>query len=436
MGHQASPHAGELHHAERRLPANVPPFTVKAGQAAPRVIFVNRYFHPDLSATSQLLSDLAFHLANERRVVHVVTSRHSYADPSVFWPAEETTRGVFVHRVWTSAFGRARLWARSLDYVTFYCSAFVMLLRIVRRGDILVAKTDPPLVSVVACIVARLRGARLINWVQDLFPEVATALRVSGPGFLTALLRAWRNRSMQGAVANVVLGTRMKERLEQEGLQRSRIKVIHNWADGRAVYPVESERNPLRPAWGLDRKCVVGYSGNLGRAHEFRTLLDAAEALVDRDDIVFLFIGEGAQLPLIKQHAKEKALHNVVFKPYQPRELLGLSLSAADVHIVSLNPCLEGLIVPSKFYGVAAAGRPVIFIGSPTGEIPTLIEQAGCGWTVEPSDPTRLARIIRALGDDEAERRRLGRRARETFERHFDGALAFRAWESVLNEAA
>jgi colanic acid biosynthesis glycosyl transferase WcaI len=141
-----------------------------------RVVFVNRYFYPDESATAQLLSDLAFGLAEHGFDVHVVCSRQLYGAPEAQLPAEEAVRGVVIHRVWTTRFGRRRLLGRALDYVSFYITCAVELLGLLRRRDVVIAKTDPPLISIVAALAARLRGAVLVNWLQDVFPEVASQL--------------------------------------------------------------------------------------------------------------------------------------------------------------------------------------------------------------------------------------------------------------------
>lgn len=143
-----------------------------------RLIFVNRFFFPDHSATSQILSDLAFYLAGTGREIHIVTSTQIYDDPKASMPNYEIINDVHVHRVSSTKFGRAALLGRSIDYLSFYRSVWHCLIEVVRRGGIVVAKTDPPLVSVVAMAVARRKGARLINWIQDIFPETAVQLGV------------------------------------------------------------------------------------------------------------------------------------------------------------------------------------------------------------------------------------------------------------------
>lgn len=400
----------------------------------PRIIFVNRFFYPDLSATSQMLTDLAFYLAARRTEIHVITSAQAYDDSTRTFPSLEVVQGVEVRRMATSRFGRTRLFGRLVDYATFYIGAAWELFQVVRAGDIVVAKTDPPMISVVAAVVARWRGAVLINWIQDLFPEVAEALGVMASRTIGSVLRRLRNSSLNVARCNVVIGTGMAKRLLEAGIPEDRIHVIHNWSDGEEIRPIDRSANALVAQWGLEGKFVVGYSGNMGRAHEFATLLEAAERLSPNPDIVFLLIGNGAQRTSIMRFAEQRGLKNVVLKPYQPRELLKLSLGVPHVHVVSLLPSLEGLIVPSKFYGIAAAGRPTLYVGDQVGEIPRLLEAHACGWTVAPRHAAVLADRILELAGDGKTADVAGRNARRAFERNFDRPIAMQRWHSLIHE--
>ena len=400
-----------------------------------RIVFINRYFYPDHSATSQLLTDLAFHLAKTGAAVHVITSRQVSDDPNAMLPSQDFVQGVRVTRVWTTRFGRQHLPGRTLDYLTFYLSAAWCLFALLKSGDVVVAKTDPPLISVVAAMVAKIRGAKLINWIQDLFPEVAEALGVGGMKGLEGLLRSVRNWSLRTASKNVVIGDGMANKLAEEGIQPGAIQVIHNWADGCAIQPVDREKNDLRREWNLQDVFVVGYSGNIGRAHEFDTILVAAEKLTSTANIVFLFIGAGAQRGRIEEEARRRGLENIIFKPYQPRDQLTLSLTVPDVHLISLQPALEGLIVPSKFYGIAAAGRPTIFVGDRDGEIPRILRQTGSGCAVSVGDSMGLANRILEMSRD-VETMNMGMRARMAFDQRFDQGHAFAAWEELLHQAS
>jgi glycosyltransferase involved in cell wall biosynthesis len=399
-----------------------------------RIIFVNRFYAPDHSATSQMLTDLATALAADHEV-HVVTSRQRYDDPRASLPAHEVIDSVSVDRVRTTSFGRTRLPGRALDYFSFYAQATLALMRLAKPGTVIVAKTDPPLISVPVGWVARRRGAQLVNWLQDVFPEVAAALGVRparGPGGAT--LRWLRNHSLRRAAVSVVLGRLMRDRVVRLGVDRAEIVEIPNWADGTALRPLPSSGNLLRTEWGLDGKFVVGYSGNFGRVHEFETLLGAARTVRATPELVFLLIGDGAQLESVK--AAAEGLGNLMFKPYQPRARLGQSLGAADVHIVSLKPELEGLVVPSKFYGVAAVGRPTIFIGDPEGEVGSIIREAECGLCVRQGDIEGLATAITTLHYDVQLRERMSANARTLFDQRFDKPIAIKAWRLLLDSVA
>jgi glycosyltransferase involved in cell wall biosynthesis len=335
------------------------------------LLFLNRFYAPDVSATAQLLTDLAEDLAARGEEVTVLTSRLRYDDPAARLPARERRNGVRVCRVWTSRFGRAWLPGRAIDYATFYLSATAALLAEARRGDLVVAMTDPPLLSVPAALVAGLRGARLVLWCQDLFPEIAAAhgLRFAR-GRLGRLLRALRDWSLRRAETVVAIHPTMASRLAALGVPEARIRVIENWAP-TGIRPVPHAANPLRREWGLagpsramgnseeKDRFVVAYSGNLGRVHDPAHVIDLVRRTSGRG-VTWLFIGGGAGMAELARVVEAEKLPDVLFRPYQPRERLAESLSVADLHLVSLHPAFEGLVWPSKIYGIEAAGRPWI----------------------------------------------------------------------------
>jgi colanic acid biosynthesis glycosyl transferase WcaI len=407
---------------------------VAAGSATTQIIFINRFFYPDRSATSQLLSDLAFHLARSGHPVRVITSRQLYDDPNADLTEWESVDGVAIHRVFTTRFGRAALLGRCFDYLSFYSSVWRSVLALARPGAILVAKTDPPLLSVPALHAVRQRGLRLVNWLQDLYPEVAVELGVplvAGP--IGRGLVHLRDRTLRAASANVVVGERMAEVVRSRGVAAARIHVIPNWCDDEDIRPVSPASNRLRHKWGLDGRFVVGYSGNLGRAHEFKTVLDAAELLRDEPHILFLLIGGGKNFEELANQARERKLSSFRFLPYQDRAALKESLSVPDIHWVSLKPELEGLIVPSKFYGIAAAGRPVIAITARDGEIARLVQRHHCGIVVEPGASNVLADALRRLSTDPCALAEMGLHARTMLETHFSRRQAFASWDRIFD---
>jgi colanic acid biosynthesis glycosyl transferase WcaI len=402
--------------------------------ASRRVIFMNRFFFPDHSATSQVLTDLAFHLAGGETEVRVVASQQRYDDPNALLPEAESIGGVAIHRISTTRFGRSALIGRGFDYLSFYSSAFRSVHACAKPGDVLVAKTDPPLLSVAAMHAAKRRGLHLVNWLQDLYPEVAAVLGVpvvKGP-LGRGLLRL-RDASLRAADVNVVVGERMAEIVRKRGIAPERIRVIPNWCDDEEIQPIAPLNNPLRREWGLGDRFVVGYSGNLGRGHEFETVLAAAERLRGDRRLCFLFIGGGQKFPELAHSVRERGLdHLFRFLPYQERRVLRLSLGAPDVHLISLRPELEGLIVPSKLYGIAAAGRPIIAVAASDGEIAGLVRRHDCGIVIEPGGGELLADMVGCLRADPGGLAEMGHRARAMLDAHFTRRRAFKRWRGLV----
>jgi glycosyltransferase involved in cell wall biosynthesis len=412
-----------------RLPASVP----HAARGGGRVILVNRFFWPDHSATAQMLSDLAFHLAGCGWRVEVLTSRLRYDDPSVRLAPEEWVNGVQVHRLATPGFGRVHAAGRLLDYLGFHLSARRVLARRLVPGDLVIAKTDPPLLSVSLAGVVQRRGAGLVNWLQDLFPEVAAVAGVPGvAGGPLRRLRAMRDATLASAVMNVAIGERMSSWISDAGVPTARVAMIPNWADTDAIRPRPAGDSSLRRRCFPHSGVIVGYSGNLGRAHEWETLADAMRRLRQHPEIGFLFIGGGSGLSALRRQTDADGLGSARFVPYQPRERLFDSLAAPDLHLVTLRSSLEGLIVPSKLYGALAAGRPVIFVGDARGETATLLTGAGAGLAVQQGDGEGLADAIRTLAADPQRRATMGARGRQLCEERFAARGRLAQWEQTL----
>lgn len=401
-----------------------------------RVILANRFLYPDESATSRMMTSLAFGLAARGCTVNVVASRQRHDGIAEFAPCE-TINEVRFHRVATAGFGRAHLLGRAIDYLTYHLSAGWRIWRLAKAGDIVIVGTDPPLFSVTAAVALAGTRASLVNWMLDLFPEAAIHLGLLRPGSRTArALCRLRDMSLLRARLNVAPIGRMAELLAARGVPTDNLVVMHQWSDGDAIRPIEPAQNALRRDWGLEGKFVVGYSGNFGRVHEFGTILDAAERLRERANVAFLFVGSGQRRAWIEAEIRRRGLTNVLMKPLQPRERLGQTLGAADVHLVSLFPELEPCSVPSKFYGILAAGRPTLFVGDPDGEIARVIARTGCGAAVRIGEDVQLAARIAELADSAPRTAEMGATARRTFDAEFREAIGIGAWHRLLSELA
>ena len=396
-----------------------------------KIIIANRFYFPDESATSRMVTSLARSLVRQGARVHIVASDAHHDSPRRE-PAEAVQDGVAVHRVRSTALGRHRIWRRALDYLTFHFGAARRVRRLAEPGDIVIVCTDPPLLSVSVLAALWHRDAVMVNWLHDLFPEAAIQLGVVRGGVAARSLVRLRNLSVRAARTSVAPMPRMAGFLVESGIPADRLEVIRHWSDGREIHPVAPEANALRLDWHLAGKFVVGYSGNFGRVHEFGTILDAAERLRGAPGIVFLFVGSGHRRDWFEGEVRRRGLSNVMMKPLQPRARLAESLGAADVHLISLLPALEMCSVPSKLYGVLAAGRPVLFVGDRDGEVASVVRDGGCGTSVAVGDAAALAERILAMADDEAGRRRMGEAARRLFETEYAEAAGVANWCRLL----
>ncbi len=382
-----------------------------------KVALLNQYYAPAEAPTARLLADLACALAREGHDVTVLCSRRSYVDPSQTYPPRQQLDGVEVRRVRSTGFGRSGRVGRLLDYLSFLISAGLRLIA-TGKQDVVVSMTTPPMLALVAVVAARLRGARCVNWVMDIYPDVAFELGVLRRDSLAGRLFARASEfTLRRADVVVALGETMAERLAASGARR--VAVVHNWADGEAIRPRSIVAHPFRRDWGWEDKFVVLHSGNMGLAHEFETVIGAAELLRDDDTVLFAFIGGGPRKEEVEAEVVRRGLGNVCFRPYVPSTELGRGLTSGDVHLVTLRGRMPGLLVPSKLYGILAAGRPAIYVGPDDGEVPRILREGACGACVAEGDAQGLADAVIEYKGNAERRAEHGMRARRLFDERF-----------------
>lgn len=402
--------------------------------SGPRIVLLNRFYWPDVAATAQMLTDLAEDLAADGWRVTVVTSDSAYDGRGAALPAEEERNGVRIVRVSGTGFGRHGTMGRLSDYLSYLLGTGWRLMRLPKQ-DVVVGMSDPPFIMGLAVLAGTLRGWKRVYWVQDLFPQIAGALGVLAPrGMIYRLAdRAarWLNARADLVIA---LGPRMAERLAAAGAPAERVTYVHNWADAHAIRPVPPAENPFVARHGLAGKFVVLYSGNAGRAHRFDGVMAAARLLRHDDGVVFLFIGGGKRTAELRAEAEEAGLGNVRFLDYLPREELAWSLSAASVSLVTEDPSVAGLLVPSKTYGILASGRPLIFMGAEDSDVAAVVRESGCGLVLAPDDGAGLRDAIDALRGDGARLARLGESARSGASTRYDRQLATRRWAAAVRD--
>ena len=394
-----------------------------------RVIFLNRFYWPDEPATAQLLTDLAEELGGRGREVVVVASHPG--TPQV--EREQSHRGVRIIRVRTPRHLLPGLAGKVLAYATFYLGALWRTFWLVRPGDVLVALTDPPLIGLGAWMIAIVRHTRLIHWVQDIYPEVA--IELAGQRWLRALIPV-RNLAWRGADTCVVLGSDMAQVLTDAGISSRQLVRVPNWAPVGLLPQSPAVAENLRRTWGLDGKFVVAYSGNLGRVHDLEPVISVAAQLRHRPEIAFVFIGGGAQRTVLEQDVRQRGLTNVHFHPAQPRETLPVVLALGDVHLVTLLPGCERLVFPSKLYGVAAVGRPVIVIGPAGCELAAVVTREKFGQAFTRDQIEAIAAALVSLAQDPSMRQHLGASARDFSAAQQGAKTAADHWEKALARSA
>ena len=394
--------------------------------AEPRVFFVNRVYWPSTEATAQLLTDLAGGLAARGWAVHVIAA----GDETAAQP------GVTIHRTGTPGH-HSGLLSRTRSYRRFLAAARERLRHLVQPGDIVVAMTDPPMLGTVVAETMADRGVAVVQWIQDIYPEIAAVHFGRVTGWLLGGLRRRRDRAWAGSAACVTLGADMAQAMTAMGVPASRVSVVPNWAPRELDEPPPATAvAACRERWKAGNRFVVAYSGNLGRVHEFATILEAAEQLQADAGIVFRFIGRGAQWANLLAAGQDRGLTNVELQPAVPRAELAGVLGAADAHLVTLHPAYGRLVYPSKLAGILAAGRPAVFVGPSEGDIARLLRAQQCGAAFAPGAAGDLAATLRQWAAEPARARELGRNARRLYEEQFTATGALAQWDTLLRPLA
>jgi glycosyltransferase involved in cell wall biosynthesis len=392
----------------------------------PRLLVLNQYYRPGLEATANLLADLCEHLADDYEITVVTGRLHDHEG----LPTEEMLNGVRVLRTRSTAYDRTKLQHRALNYLTYLADSMLRSVSI-ERPDLVVCMTDPPIVGDLGVAVARRFRAPLLVISEDVFPEIATELgRLDNP-VLVGILRRLVAYYLHRADHIVAIGEKMRERLVAKGAKPDRITVISNWVDAQAIVPSPRDNDWSREQ-GLVDRFVVMHSGNVGHAQNLDALVYATTYLRDLDDLAVPIVGFGARHAEITALAARLEANPVRFLPYQPREVLGRSLSAAHVHYVGLAKGLSGFVVPSRLYGILAAGRPVIVAADPDSETTRLVEEVGCGVTLPPDRPDLVAAAIRDAHDGRLDLEEMGGRGRDYVEREADRPVALRRYRELV----
>ncbi|MCB9978193.1 MAG: glycosyltransferase family 4 protein [Rhodospirillales bacterium] len=363
---------------------------------APSVLFVNRVYPSDRGATGRLLRDLAQAFAQNGWNVTILCAGSTNAIHS--------DGPVSVHRI-GSWFSARRMFGGTWVLLRLIVSTLFM-----KRTDLIVTMTDPPFLVLAGYLAARIRRVRHVHWCQDLYPDLFPVLGYRIPEWIHSPADKIMRAVLQSCDRVVVIGRCMARRMTKGGLDPRKIAVLPNWPDFELVYamPETMDAAPIRrkaPAatirpWDRlikdeERKFRVLYAGNIGRAHPFETILDAAEIVARKHpEIEFVFVGEGQGHEKLATARARRGLNNIRQLSWQPAHQLRAIMESGDVHLISMSHDAAGLMVPSKLFSALAVGRPCIFLGPSASEVARTLLDNRAGAVVPQGNPVLLADTV------------------------------------------
>lgn len=396
------------------------------------ILLLNEYFPPDTSATAKIAAQVADALAARHRVT-VVAGRPSY-DPDEYYPFRWLRRDVrgnlTVERVGSTAYPRHRMSRRTANYISYLALAIPRALTV--RADVILAMTDPPIEGIAGAIVATLSGRPFVYNIRDLYPDMALGGGLIRSSILARIWEMVHRWALRRATRVVVLGDDMRSRILGKGISAERVVVVRDGTPlpEEIISPADPIAREVRGGFPF----VMVHAGNLGFYGAWDTLLKAAD-LLREEDVALVFIGDGAQRTRLMESARNTP--NVRFLPFWPVSEISSVMAAGDVHVITIRRALEGVVVPSKFYSILAAGRPVLSVAPETSDVARIVRDSGCGATADPDDPMAVVEAVRMLRRDPARLGEMGSRARmaaknyvrlnelEKFVRILEGAALF-----------
>jgi len=389
----------------------------------PTFLVISQTYPPDPASVGQHMHDAAAEMARRGYRVITYASARGYEDAAQVYPRREEKDGVLIRRLPLASFGKKSILIRLVGGFLFTLQVILRGLFTRRLAGILVS-TSPPMAPLAASVIHFFRRTPVTYWGMDLNPDQMIALGKLKPKALPCRLFDWMNRSiLKRAKAVVTLDRFMAERLNAKRDVSSKMHVMPPWPHDDHLDVVDHADNPFRAEHGLEGKFVVMYSGNLSIASPVTTILDAAMKLHDRDDIVFLFIGGGLGKQEVDDLIAREKPGNIRSLPYQPIETLRYSLSAADVHLVSVGEKIVGICHPCKVYGALAVARPIMLLGPRPCHVSDILDEHEVGWSIEHGDVDAAIKAIEQacdLGHDQ--RMALGRLARDLVDQRFSKA--------------
>lgn len=398
----------------------------------PSLLVVHHFFHPDDVVSAREYSDLAQEHVRRGWRVTVLTGNRSYANPREALPRTETWRGIKIIRSYRPPWSQAGALPRLANSAWLTSS---WLLEALKAGpfDAIVIGSEPAFAPLLVLPLKALwPEARFVHWCFDMYPE---AIEAEGLGRLAGVLVPLARRMMRSAYRRydslVDIGPRMAERLRAYGAEARQMTLVP-WALVEPTKPLDPSP-PVRASLFPRARLGLLYSGTMGRAHEYELLLELARRCRARsgDKVSLCFSCRGNRLDQLRS-AITAADTNISLAPFCSEADLALRLGAADLHAISLKAQWSGIVVPSKFFGSLAAGKPVIYAGSPDSDIARWIDALDVGFVLSRETLDTAVDRLHQLLDDDRLLRMWSQKAFDAYRTHFSKHAVTDAWASLL----
>jgi glycosyltransferase involved in cell wall biosynthesis len=368
--------------------------------------------------------------------ISVFTAENSRNTENYNFKKYEVYEGVFINRVKNIGKHHGSLFSRFLFSIGFVIKCFLFLLKNRKKYDVLIITTNPPFLGVLILIIRFFVSIPYVVIAYDIYPQILHKMGLLKKSSILFKFWKWLNVKVYNNASKIIsIGEDMTKIIQNEMcvIDRSKIELIYNWSDRKKVFPVETKINKFISDHGFFEKKILLYSGTMGATHNIEDILKAADELSNRSEILFLFIGSGAKERLVKDYIEKSGNSNVVLLPFQPIEIISQTLSSASLSFVCLDSAFTGLSVPSKSYGILAAGVPIIGMMDSNAEISKTIEKFNCGIVWNNLMQVKLSKIILEILSNEIKLKEMKKNAYESFINNFDIEISTEKYNKVIN---
>ena len=399
------------------------------------------YYFPDVASTGQILTELAEGLKDTFHTTVICTVPSYTGKISQYYRKHkyyyENINGVDVLRIRVPEFRKNFALSRIFNILAYFFSAIAATFRVERQDYIFTISQPPILGGMLGVIGKRVKKAKLIYNIQDFNPEQVRAVQFTQSKLVLGIMMTLDKYSCKQADRVVVVGRDMIETLKTRFTDLPDYAYINNWINEEEIIPLPADHRQVvqfKQKYDLQDKFVVMYSGNIGLYYDLQNIVKVIEKFQDRSDVTFAFIGEGSVLEELRDYQKRHQVTNVVFIPYQDKSSLVYSLNAGDVHFVVNAKGIKGVSVPSKLYGVMAAGKPVLGILEEGSEARLIVEEAGCGISVDPGDYEAIEALIQKFIEmkDSQQLKEMGSRGREYLVNYLTKDVSIRKYRDEI----